>query len=539
MGARGGGRWAAAQQWHLLCRVAGSMRDFGGERAGYLRRLALAVAVLALTLALGAGSASAVVVTLPNGKLVSYQPLRHALPFSSGPALASTGNLTYHGGPVMTSNSNYTFYWAPSGSPAYPAEYQSGVNQYLENLAHDSGGNQNVDSVATQYTNGAGEAVAYSSQFAGAIIDTHAYPANGCKVAPICLTDAQLRTELRNYVSEHGLPTDLAHEYFVLTPPGVEDCFEASGLECSAGTTAGVYCAYHDSIAVTGGVIVYANDPYVTGIAGCDDGEHPTGKPSDGALQGGLSHEHNESITDPELDAWYGSTGEENGDKCRTFNTTTEFGAPLGTAPDGSRYNQLINGAEYWYQQEWSNEGSTCKQRTALTVPTVTKVAPNKGPIGGGTEVKITGTGFSGVTAVHFGAKSASYTVGSSTKLLVTAPAGTVGTVDVTVTTGAGTSAITTADHFKYTPTISSVSPNSGPIAGGTSVTVTGTGFALGTTATTFKFGSVKSKSVNCASSTGCTVIAPPHAAGTVDVKATVNAITSPKSSATDQFTYS
>ena len=55
--------------------------------------------------------------------------------------------------------------------------------------------------------------------------------ANGCSRAPICLTDEQLREELVKFVKAHGLPRDLTHEYFLLTPPGVEDCFEASGFE--------------------------------------------------------------------------------------------------------------------------------------------------------------------------------------------------------------------------------------------------------------------------------------------------------------------
>ena len=89
-------------------------------------------------LAVGAGSASAVILHLASGKPISYQPLRGASAQSVQPLVSA--NLLYHGGPVMTSNTNYAFYWAPSGSPAYPAEYQSGVNQYLEDLAHDSGG---------------------------------------------------------------------------------------------------------------------------------------------------------------------------------------------------------------------------------------------------------------------------------------------------------------------------------------------------------------------------------------------------------------
>jgi hypothetical protein len=353
-----------------------------------LATIAIAALPAILLLVLGASSAPAVIVQLESGKTISYQPLHPPAGLSAlSVAPLTLSNLTYHGGPVMTSNTNYTFYWSPSGSSAYPAGYEEGVDRYLADLAHDSGGDQNVDSVATQYANGSGEAVAYDSHFAGAILDTDPYPANGCKKAPICLTDAQLQAELSSYVTANGLPKDLAHEYFILTPPGVENCFTATGTECSAGSSVPTYCAYHGSFASGKGTIVYASDAYVTGVEGCDDGEHPNESPSDGALEGGLSHEHNESTTDPELNAWYASNGEENGDKCRTFSTSSEFGTPLGKAPDGSRYNQLIDGREYWYQQEWSNEGSTCKQRLALVTPAVEKISPVKGPASGGTVV--------------------------------------------------------------------------------------------------------------------------------------------------------
>ncbi len=106
------------------------------------------------------------------------------------------------------------------------------------------------------------------------------------------------------------------------------------------------------------------------------------------------------------------------------------------------------------------------------------------------------------------------------------------------VTTPGGPSAATSKDHFAYAPAIESVSPNGGSTLGGTSVTVTGSGFALGSVATTFKFGKVKAGSVNCTSSTSCTMTAPAQPAGTVDVVATVNKVNSPLSAA-DHFTYS
>ncbi len=171
--------------------------------------------------------------------------------------------------------------------------------------------------------------------------------------------------------------------------------------------------------------------------------------------------------------------------------------------------------------------------------PTVTAVKPKKGPASGGTTVTITGTDLTGATAVKFGSVSAtSFTVNSATSITAVSPAEPAGRVDVTVTTTWGTSAMSLADSFLVTPTVTGLSPSSGPAAGGTSVTVTGSGFATGTTATRFRFGTTLATSVNCASTTTCTVTSPAHPAGTVDVKAIVNHVASPRNRPADQFTY-
>ncbi len=83
--------------------------------------------------------------------------------------------------------------------------------------------------------------------------------------------------------------------------------------------------------------------------------------------------------------------------------------------------------------------------------PTVTKVTPKSGPATGGTSVTIAGSGFTGATEVKFAdGEAAKFTVLSPTSMTAESPAGTVGTVDVTVTTPGGTSAVSAADHFKY-----------------------------------------------------------------------------------------
>jgi hypothetical protein len=87
-----------------------------------------------------------------------------------------------------------------------------------------------------------------------------------------------------------------------------------------------------------------------------------------------------------------------------------------------------------------------------LAVPIVSKVSPSTGFTTGGTSVTITGSGFTGATAVHFGSVAASaVSVVSDTSITATAPAKAAGTVDVTVVTPHGTSATNPADQFTYT----------------------------------------------------------------------------------------
>ena len=169
----------------------------------------------------------------------------------------------------------------------------------------------------------------------------------------------------------------------------------------------------------------------------------------------------------------------------------------------------------------------------AATKPVVTAISPNQGPAAGGTSVTISGSGFSGATAVDFGTHAASsFTVNSATTIHATAPAGT-GTVAVTVRTPAGTSARVLADQYTYGPTVTAISPNHGPAAGGTRVTISGTSFS-GATTVDFGTHAASSFTVNSATTIHATA---PTGTGTVHVTVTTAAGTSPKLSA-DQYTY-
>jgi hypothetical protein len=95
--------------------------------------------------------------------------------------------------------------------------------------------------------------------------------------------------------------------------------------------------------------------PYAdTSAAACDAGQHPNGNDADATLNV-TSHEHNETITDENGNAWYDFGGYENGDKCAWI-----FGTLSG--PSGAQYNQTINGHHYFLQEEYSNRDRNCIQ---------------------------------------------------------------------------------------------------------------------------------------------------------------------------------
>jgi hypothetical protein len=284
-------------------------------------------------------------------------------------------NMDYNGGPVMPSNTDYMVLWSPAGLPAYPAGYVSGLRTFFKDLAHDSGGHQNVDSVSAQYNDLTGAFARYQTTFGGALVDTDPYPPTECPAAaPVtaCLTDAQIQTELEHFAASRGLKTDLSHEYFLLTPPHVESCFSNDPNAsppfggCSAGEPRSLafFCAYHQNTSLSP-MLLYANDPFDATNPLCQDGNNPNGI-ADGEINGGLSHEQNESVTDPlPNDAWTNGAGtnqgQEVGDQCVGM-----YGTPLGTH-NGAKYNQVINGHFYWFQEEWSNQAHSCLQRLTPT----------------------------------------------------------------------------------------------------------------------------------------------------------------------------
>ncbi|SCK11434.1 IPT/TIG domain-containing protein [Streptomyces sp. WMMB 714] len=157
-------------------------------------------------------------------------------------------------------------------------------------------------------------------------------------------------------------------------------------------------------------------------------------------------------------------------------------------------------------------------------------ISPAGGSTAGGETVTINGTGLSSATNVAFGANNATPVVVSDSQLTVVAPAGAAGPVGVSVTTAGGTN-----NGLSYTyvadPTITSLTPDSGPTSGGTAVTIAGTNLTS-TDSVTFDGTPAPFTVLSDAS---VSAVTPPGAAGAVDVVVSNDA---GSATAADAYTY-
>jgi PKD repeat protein len=357
----------------------------------------------------GAAQAADAVVVHEHGHFAGVTPRRGVSPASLHGSLAATpfavgfssnGNLDYNGGPVLHSSAPYVILWTPSGE-SISTGTSNLISRYFTDVATDSGRASNVYGVDRQYTDATGFAD-YAQTFSSSsqvIVDTQAYPAkdaaNCDNTLPTCVTDTQLQQEAARLVSADGLPTDgpvssseLASNapiYFFVLPTDVNVCFNSS--TCADN----VFCAYHSSFTDGGDNVLYAAIPThldQTNPKRCQhDGNAVVQEPNsnqvgDVALSA-VSHEDNETITDPlPGTGWFDTgSGNEIGDNCAFFGP---FDPPSGTNPNawtptlggdaslGTLFDQLINGDPYYIQAEWSNGDVNCGMR-----PSPGAVAPS------------------------------------------------------------------------------------------------------------------------------------------------------------------
>ncbi|MGA9752343.1 MAG: IPT/TIG domain-containing protein [Acidobacteriota bacterium] len=155
--------------------------------------------------------------------------------------------------------------------------------------------------------------------------------------------------------------------------------------------------------------------------------------------------------------------------------------------------------------------------------PSISGLTPSSGSTAGGTPVMISGSNFvAGATVTFGGAAATQVSLVSASSLTCLTPSHGTGAVDVMVQNPDSQSG-TLPGGFTFVapgnpPTVSGVSPSSGPAAGGTAVTISGSNFVAGASVT---LGGAAAPGVTVVSAGSITATTPAHAAGTVDVVVT------------------
>jgi PKD domain len=280
------------------------------------------------------------------------------------PGIGTGASVGYNNGPVLTSNRTHVIFWQPSGSHlGFEPGYRPLVERFLRDVATASHRTNNLFALTGQYTDSAGRPAAYASRYGGAVLDTDKLPPTECTEPPvagpgwtICLTDAELQSEIEHVVHARHMPTTQRDVYFLVTPRGLGSCMGSAATSgCALAGRVNGYCGYHRY--TNDAKVDYAFIPYNAVVGHCQSNNpRPNGSTADPALST-LAHELAETITDPNGDGWTDSSGQEIADLC-----ITRFGPAIGGS--GKRaYNENVAGGHFYLQELWSNASGSCQPR--------------------------------------------------------------------------------------------------------------------------------------------------------------------------------
>jgi hypothetical protein len=265
------------------------------------------VAILVAVAAAGAGAQGPSLNAGPQAGTVWERGLATAAAHARH---TSSPNLIYHGGPVVTGTTRVQpIFWGTSW-PSYRGDEMSGIDTFYSGIGGSTYAGSN-----TEYTDSSGRSVSTSVTASPHVVDASAAPSNAPQTSTILAEVAKL------------YPNPTPNGYY---PVYIDQPRGHAG-----------YCAWHSAGSINGVPVTFAFFFKLDGDSGCDpqspDTSHSEGLNASANVSG---HELSETLTDPQLNAWYDSKGAENADKC-----AWTFGSKL-----------LKLGATSWkIQGNWSN----------------------------------------------------------------------------------------------------------------------------------------------------------------------------------------
>lgn len=271
-------------------------------------------------------------------KMVSLRPRPEGLGHirTSGPNNAAAtqfdnGNqIQYWGGSVLLGTSHAYMIWYGT--------FDSGTMGIVNALVSSIGGSPYFN-INTGYFDGSGNSVSNSLTLAGSAQNNYSKGKS--------LGSADIGQIVSDTLSAGLLPLDSNGIYVVLTAGDVS----VNGFGTS-------FCGYHSVRTFSNTSVHYAfiGNPAPAHMYNCaQQTNSPNGNPGADAMASTVAHEVEEAITDPNGDAWYDSSGNENADKC-----AWNFGATY-TVSNGSLANMQLGGNNYLIQTNWVNaSGGSC-----------------------------------------------------------------------------------------------------------------------------------------------------------------------------------
>src|SRR5262249_993260 len=257
-----------------------------------------------------------------------------ATPAAAARSLARVTGTNCRGGRGMKAPQNVYGMWYEKGKAPEPTP--AATRSLIEHMFSTIGGSR-LELVNSTYGDNTGN-VTGNVRFGGSTIVSSSPN----------LSDATLRTTRSNALNSGALPRDSNGAYFVLTSSNIN---ETSGF-CTE------YCGFHTHATLGGVDIKYA---FIGNSDRCPSGceIQRTGPNSPAANVGGadgmanvISHELEEAISDPDLNAWFDASGQENADKCNfNFGATsacasTSICSAAGKAA-AARFNQTFGNNDW------------------------------------------------------------------------------------------------------------------------------------------------------------------------------------------------
>jgi len=415
-------------------------------------------------------------------------------------AAQGRGSITYHGGPVLTAPKVYKIYYGSWSNPCAATNNSTAgvVNNLFANINTSAWYRTNTSyysitagTLAKNYSN--------NSLVLGGCVNVNAPAASLDYVGGTQVSDVALAQ-----IAANGWVPTSQDIYFVLTSSDVN----VSGFKTS-------FCGYHGILPTSSATAQYSFVGDSAANSGCTSSIisslSPNANPTADAMVSVIAHELVETVSDPQLNAWYDGAGYENADKCAwIFGTPTTNPTNTYTTTGGAKANAAAGAFNFFLQENAPANTNICVSVNPSQLSTVTGFTPNTGP--SATTVTFTGTGLSGVQ-VFFNGVAATVASATATSFTAKVPAtATTGPITVVSDYGVWVSPTNFTVAVVPAPTITSFTPTTGLV--GTPITINGTNF---TGVTAVKIGTV--------SITGFTVVSATQITATLPTTAKTGAI--------------